>query len=1330
MEQRRVLSDAKIPLPKNIKKAISSQGSEGFYVVWNRATDINYILLSQDRLRSENYEFIGSYKVYEPAGKTGSSSGNYQIRVPKEVSKTISGFSEGDNVYFVALNSWLEKENSRVYLLTAHQFPQFLSNTRLNTLGDSDDPPLKQTRLPTSHDTIGLERQVDLKARFIDDHRDSLIKVAKTFENEDADYILALTRRAPRLLELMQDELNWPAGTPIITEKSVDFMPQKQLGDENIILFDDIIISGSTIETTRKELSDYYPGIDIETVTTAIDDETIALEKNEIDYKKPLTRSERFTFSRDIVRAINSLNKPYDTDYALFRTRFDQSTVSDLTAHDEAYNLTSKHHDLIGQQRYTFLLEEPLKNLTDDILAGDSIINTITKVRLYYDESTRQCTITPMAIFSVEKSDLKDEIFAEPVAHFNELVEDIGGFLSTSEEGIAIYRFVWFIVSYLHGLAFSFEYHPEEEEQLLQFSSPSDLFDFQDISYLFGPTVTQKTLDFFDSHYTETEEALKSLCQNASSKHSNTKKSSTLQPDEALKLDKKQNQTYGKKRNKISEYITANLTTDASALSVIFEAMYAEIEIPEQKNLRAQVETQTPRQNRETLREHHERLETGLNYWQMKQILAEHGVTLDREPLSLTIDHLVDNGVQIPGFYEREIEGEEKNRLERVYRYGENAEERLAVPQIVDESVETVFEYLAEKNNKEHVNKIPFEKIGVMLADKTIDIDQYWPEDLHEPQIFQPPLEDTSTVNADRNFWEPAVEYDRHGRVLNIDGSLFTDWAKTTEIVKEAPNAGGVSRCENWKKNHTTEREFNVQPNTGSQLLSCKSLARCLIEIEEVVDPATGDYLTAITTCRDKKTLLESMQEEFRLFFEDSDWTFGNAIEKSGELESYDQLQNRVLVSPDSGVYTEFEDDLEEWLRIVNTSYEVANAVKHKHQLWSELNEIIEEINEHFENHNNFSFEYDYKRELQPLLKNITTAKYPPEPGRSLISKSVFFGGLCISLSSISQALLKLSLHILDERGSEGVSHNTRQQIKEISQQINQWNSYARNEAKLKEELSVNSLPTINEREVSLEYRSSEDNSVSDLQDPRMSVHLLNDYWPQIETAFKGLESIYVDEFRNNWEETISDLSRQEKWEMVTHTWTIWYEVKDYTGEYDPENKRRANEFEDQIEPHLKELKTHPDVKDGLWDTQNYSRYIFLKDSGNIQTYLSRLLKVAADHKVFLHIGVSRIPYADLKRHKYRDTLKSDEAHKLAKKVGSHQKKETEEHDPCYSMNIDKKAINRLGNSIYPPGAKEDWKRTTVSEDITKRFEGLTKPVKFDSVKLVSAHSLDSEEDA
>ncbi len=142
--------------------------------------------------------------------------------------------------------------------------------------------------------------------------------------------IVALSRKGPRLLDILRKQSFFRTAVPIVTEKALAAMRRGSLQSSNVVVFDDIVISGTTIANLAREIS-VRLGAQVYVHTVAVDRDTISFHRvSECQYRiaipgetiRPLSlfasielsSAERFAFCDAEVAAFQHLAKPYDID--------------------------------------------------------------------------------------------------------------------------------------------------------------------------------------------------------------------------------------------------------------------------------------------------------------------------------------------------------------------------------------------------------------------------------------------------------------------------------------------------------------------------------------------------------------------------------------------------------------------------------------------------------------------------------------------------------------------------------------------------------------------------------------------------------------------------------------------------------------------------------------------------------------------------------------------------------------------------------------------------------------------------------------------------------
>ncbi|MGH9921848.1 MAG: phosphoribosyltransferase, partial [Nitrososphaerales archaeon] len=564
--------------------------------------------------------------------------------------------------------------------------------------------------------------------RFIRRYWNALIALGDTLQKEKPDFIIAVARKGPLLLELLHSAGIWLEPIPIISEMAIDFIPPPVLKRKKILIVDDIIIRGTTVKSLVEKLAQKYDA-EIKVICLAIDNETLAIKNDEghyyfelkddkrvfLNYEVALTKNERFIFCNEIVQSFIFLNRPYNLDYPIFYSSIDIGVLSSLveqSEHDKAYNLSMTYEQDNGYLRYTFVPKPFIvNNICNNMLRGFYLCPQICKVRVYYDEDTGNVRFSPILVFGVDDKILKQEvIFSNHLSRYNDMLKQARKLLDQSRDFIdsrdslmAIYRIVYYVVNYIYGLSFILRNSSQIGNLNLSNSVVlSDMVSYKDLRYLFGPDLAKIILNLFESCYVQTIEELKKMQAKTAldMTYQQLSAGNVMQPV----FDTSREELYAQ----IDNYLSVNLRSDdalTNQLATIFEGLYYAKEIPTQSKPR-----EIGIEDKES-----KRLLIGFTYDQIKEILYRKGI-LSREYkeidlcLSLAFDLLVDTGVQVPIFCARD-----NGYFERAYRYGEDYFSAKKYKWLVAEIIKRLFKNMGGTYKKTLLPQITLEKIGVCL---------------------------------------------------------------------------------------------------------------------------------------------------------------------------------------------------------------------------------------------------------------------------------------------------------------------------------------------------------------------------------------------------------------------------------------------------------------------------------------------------------------------------------------------------------------------------------------------------------------------------------------
>lgn len=1133
---------------------------------------------------------------------------------------------------------------------------------------------------------------------FIKKYYNALISISDEFKKYKPDYIIALTRKGPRILELMRLSGIWTEDITIISDKALDFIPSEQLNGKNIIIFDDIIISGTTINNLISKFEKKY-NANIKVVCLAIDEETISDEaiphKFEFYHKINFTKAERFVFCNDVVQSFSFLNKPYDLDYSMFYSLVESDFISSLLSSsniDKGYDITTTYQHNNAFSRYSFIPDNSLmEDIFKNIFQECDVFPKLCKVRVYHNDSTGECTLVPIVVFSIDQNKIKKgNIFSNNFLIYNDLINKARDYIDKSNEEMALYKLTWYIVSYIYGLSFHIR-NSTENNKILPFSFPSQFLHYQDLLYLFGPNLSEYIIRFLDSHYLETIDILKNLSIPSSKLKLRNYEETKFEFQSSSVFDKKRRVLYNEISKHIDEHISVN-DSISNQLATIFEGLFFIKEIPTQEKVR---------QNGIRGSEH-KRLEVGFNYEQIEEILINKGVLSQNDnnyqiDLSLAFDFLVDTGVQIPIFYKSE-----DGLLERAYHYGEDALSAKRYGFLIASVTKQLFKYKIDNKNIETLNKISFEKIGVILQ-----------EEISKSGLIVVLREQIDSHDRQLHIFAPS--YSRHGRILHIsdeayDSSInspfmFNEWCNKEGIIQYGHNEKNVVYSDDWFKK-----------NTKIPLIAKDSSApfESFVILLKHIDNIDRDFLIALATCVDNRSYVEALREELKLFFKSNTYSFSLPL-------------NNLLVYLNNGKFQiegkYFKSIL---VKLRTKSYSAVNDVRHKKKLWENMGNILIDIENYFENCG-FELNSLYKQNLSFYIEKINTnhKSVIQPPVSQFNEKIIILGELGIRLSSILVSMLELSDKVFNKKREtkDGNIHKTdlkiiNRFIGDFTEHVDSWNNYLKEKSNIHfNGIYVDTIPRINYDLLQIEHFKNSEGECFRL----MEVVL-----PQISQAYENLENIYNTSYSlSRWNEEIArifpETSRvlEKEWEKTSFDWVIWYDIKDFSGGNKSENQEKGKILVKYINKTLLAVKEN--TNDGLFNQEeDDEKYILIKNPENVETFIAEILDAAGEYNMFMRIGVSSIQDTNepFYLHKINNVLKSSQNHVLSKRLGNYLKDQRAEDDWYHSLIITKGILYNLFDEKLPKRINSKWDLLEDLKDQYTKLRGIDNNINFYIAKL------------
>jgi hypothetical protein len=667
----------------------------------------------------------------------------------------------------------------------------------------------------------------------IEKYRHEIQKMEAYINDQDVDYLVALSRSGPRLLERFRKQGVIDLDPKVITEKSLRTMKREdEISESEFILFDDIVIAGTTLWTELSEFTDKYHSniravtlaIDIDTVglfnpeqKSALPDEEVLLEcgqeqKTQVPFKtfSSLDKKQRFEFSKDLVHSVSKLNKPYDMDFAIFNTSGGPEFRRWLRTHERVQELTTVAQRESGLERYSLLVSKETTNAFQrTIFASQDYDAEISKLRVYYDRESGNVTLVPIFLFSLDESMMKgdDPVFnPEWFGQFNEIVDRITSeYVSASEPAEKKqkiqFRVTWYLVSYAFGL-FLNEHVNSCPSELITGSLPEHHIQYTDLLYLFGDEAGKEILGELNTwmqpddspQQGESLQHIRSVVKDISMSRETGEISFEVEPPQEQregKIDSGEEDDRKKVWREVYDPGKEDLRTKLSDdhglqgnIAVIFEQMYKNLEVEKQKKI---CEINGDYEDmRKLFPDWVERLRVGFTVPQIAGVLEEYtdfsaDNLQDLQQLSLAIDLLVDKGEQVPIFYKCQNDEE----WVRAYRHGESAyisyEEFKSV-------MSEVFDYISGDEGFRDLTNVAIEKIALlvwryMYSEGYVDELREGGKDAIKVQNTFLPFGSSVSINEDPDI--PSESEEPPNNPLQGDGSKFYKWAKINGVINE-----------------------------------------------------------------------------------------------------------------------------------------------------------------------------------------------------------------------------------------------------------------------------------------------------------------------------------------------------------------------------------------------------------------------------------------------------------------------------------------------------------------------------------------------------------------
>jgi len=1160
--------------------------------------------------------------------------------------------------------------------------------------------------MPRTHSLNWINRPIhrdELDAKFIEKHETSLGSVARSIKQLELEYsesngpkepgghsedfyVLSLTRTGPRIIELMElGDIKYDDAA-FVSEKSLDFMPSKSFKGANVALFDDIAVTGQTISRMCSHLEMEYE-MNVYPHLLAIDDERLSIDRDPLNYQLELSPGKRFQFIHEMVNAFTFLNKPYDVDHAIFYSEIGPNNREVFESLDDCYDLTTPYQAEHGFRRYAIIPGKLDRTFLDSHVFNQGVGDTqIEKLRIYYDEETGAVRYVPVSIFSLHKRLARSQaLFSPSYDQYNELLSMGHNYLDTNSPSMAMFRVIWYLRSVITGQQYFREYLTDIDDSLC--GSPlGEALNHRDLSILFGPEFGWKLRSsLYESQISSNESSSTPF----GPPHDEVQEGVSSQSP--VSFDESQNVVV----EEISDYVNTNLNHQASIseqLATVFEAFHVEVERDAIGRYGGQTEGKSRRER-----------DVGLSYPQIRSLLEDSGANLNNTGaeigLSLSFDFLIDSGVQVPMFYERD------HILERAYRHGEGVLNNTRYAYLVDSVAEAVFEEVRAIDNSRLFSKVAFEKIGFLIGDK-LDNNKYWAQTATDLlSLLREPISKEAMTNRIRVG--PGVH--RHGRIQEIEmlgemgtERLFNQWATEEGIVDE--NKKGVQKSSEWK--NTSKIDRNIVPD--EMLNDFEAIGICCSHINKELG---NDPLIAITTCRTEGEFVNAARKEIELVFENPQYSLPKSISNlSGVVEDHDKLLESGLIDLESSSLINTFDEIINQARAAKSAI---SDIQQKHGYWKNLNEYIEDIDNMFDTSGRH-LQLIYKSGLKTYLENLSQQRADGTDRSDHIRKKTLYTARVIK--RLSNFIINLALaakSILSQR-------NIRPTLATFFNSITEWNHLIEETAPGSGNLEFAQLSKLDLSSTNVTPLRERSTNPDRYQDTVVALRIVNELLDPVMSQLEAIEAVYehtykVDEWKERYEKFYPE-SNSSVIEDIETTWALWYDMKDSTA---PDNEAAASRLKSHLNNRFSEIKAETD--DGYFQTgMDDSKHIFTSSREGLLRYLQALLEASDDLGIVERVGVCKTRPNEVRRNVETGKFNSDLAHRLSNRLGEFPRAVADYEEPAgeHTLTLSEDVLADVFDRDLP-STLTDWKVSKRAEQITS-FNGVNRRIKVHAFHIDS----------
>lgn len=669
--------------------------------------------------------------------------------------------------------------------------------------------------------------------------KSKIIDFCNKVNASQADLYIVMARKAACFINALEAFSMVSISGKVISERLLDTNINWS-NIRRIVIIDDVIISGTTLNRTIEKIKNANHLIEIKVFVLGINEKWFnsKLLENEqnISYLetpiKPLTNSQCIRLSGDIVKMLAMIPTPYNIDYPIYNTiklkDEDYERVLNMAGW-EVSEVTSCLQNKNNIFTNTFFPSKNILNYCGNLFSNDLINDSLLKIRIYgrsnidKKKEMHSFSIVPMAILPPLSIDQIEILFKHLSSHKYNI---LSLFLNSATSKL---RFIQFVIADRLANIFiqEVDYYTDNNTSIIR--------EFNSLRFLFPEEIIRDIIEIAD--------------------------------EQLLDININYNKSDIRPKNISSPYNATDFVSINNTLNYPFLDMYYKYEIPARKLALKYGKDVFKKEEYVSVIG---RLNKGYSLLDLTNLLRIYSYDIQIRLVSAFLDKAVDNGIAVP------ITVVENGVVYRAFRHGEDVqfgqrEERLCFE---------MFNAFNEQIEKEEWQKLWVEKMMVLflkigenrfLDPIQTDITNYKhingnsnPNIAGIRYYLQGPI--VVKVSSESFSYNPCLEYGDKAKWLSRDLLLLPK----SPLKKIKNNMFGFDSASFFQQNYT---------NDDNEIIIDKDMIKNAVEIGYVfglliknstikkVPFLTTDDLVALSCCLEPKDAIGALAAEINLSY-------------------------------------------------------------------------------------------------------------------------------------------------------------------------------------------------------------------------------------------------------------------------------------------------------------------------------------------------------------------------------------------------------------------------------------------------------------------------------